>query len=440
MLTGECGQQLIEAGAAHPEAMAREAGPAAKGAEDAGTTRDSITNTREAWVPLRSEVDPELVEDLDTSRHQAFTAGLVAGILTLLEDQDPFTPATEQESEDGSNRTPADDDNVRVFALGQPAPTLAERLRRGRRQLEPGGSRQNWQVIVSEVGPRDGLQNEAVILEPQVRAELVNRLSAAGLARIEAVSFVRPGLVPAMAGPEEVLALVKRRPRTAYTGLALNEKGYERALAAGMEAINYAFPVTDSFAQRNQNTTVAAAIEAGHRLVGRARADGLPISVTLSCSFGCPFEGRVSTGRVLEVVEAVLEAPPDEIVLADTIGVGVPRQVRDLVSGALSLGTRRVGGHFHNTRSTGIANALAALEAGAEVLDASVGGAGGCPFAPRATGNIATEDLVYLLRGLGVETGIDLESLIETSRWLGAQLGKELPGMVARAGDFPTRI
>jgi (R)-citramalyl-CoA lyase len=294
-------------------------------------------------------------------------------------------------------------------------------------------------LVVCDVGPRDGLQNEAEILGVEVRAELINRLAAAGVRRVEAVSFVHPGLVPAMAGAEEVMARVDRRPGTTYTGLALNEKGYERAVAAGMDAVNYAFPVTDSFARRNQNTTVADAIALSHRLVARARTDGLPISITLSCSFGCPFEGPVSPAKVLKVVEAVLETPPDEIVLADTIGVGVPHQVRELIPSALSLGAKRVGGHFHNTRSTGIANALAALECGAEILDASVGGAGGCPFAPRATGNIATEDLVYLLEGQGVRTGIDLDALIAIAAWLGEQVGHELPGMVSKAGNFPVR-
>jgi hydroxymethylglutaryl-CoA lyase/(R)-citramalyl-CoA lyase len=295
-------------------------------------------------------------------------------------------------------------------------------------------------LVICDVGPRDGLQNEATILAPPVRAELINRLTAAGLGRIEAVSFVHPALVPAMAGAEEVMPLIERRPGTTYTGLALNEKGYDRALAAGVDAVNYALPVTDAFARRNQNTTVADAIATGHRLVSRARADGLPIAITLSVAFGCPFEGRVEPARVFDVVTRLLEAPPDEVVLADTIGVAVPRQVQELISGLTRLGADRAGAHFHNTRNTGIANAVAALEAGAVILDASVGGAGGCPFAPRATGNIATEDLVYLLEGQGVRTGINLEALIEIAIWLGEQLGRELPGMVSKAGAFPGRL
>lgn len=290
-------------------------------------------------------------------------------------------------------------------------------------------------VTIVEVGPRDGLQNEATILEPAVRAELCHRLAAAGLPRIEAASFVNPKRVPQMAGAEEVLAATQRRPGTTYAGLVLNERGYERAVAAGVDEIHYAFPVTDTFALRNQNATVADSVELAGRLVARAREDGLRISVTLSVAFGCPFEGRVAPERVLQIAEQVQAAGPDEIILADTIGVGVPRQVRELVEGTRALGAT-VGCHFHNTRNTGIANALAAVESGAMILDASVGGTGGCPFAPRATGNIATEDLVYLLHGMGYETGVDLQALIACAEWLAERLGRELPGQVYRAGGF----
>jgi isopropylmalate/homocitrate/citramalate synthase len=292
-------------------------------------------------------------------------------------------------------------------------------------------------VHVCDVGPRDGLQNEGVVLEPGVRAELCDRLAVAGLERIEAASFVNPKLVPQMAGAEEVLAAIKRKQGVVYAGLVLNERGYERALAAGVDEVHYGFAVTDAFGQRNQNQTTEQGLEVCHRLVQRARADGKPITVTLMVSFGCPFEGRVEPPRVLSVAERVLQTPPDELLFADTIGVGVPAQARELVQGALGLGAAVVGLHLHNTRNTGYANALAGLEAGATVLDASVGGAGGCPFAPRATGNIATDDLVYLLDGMGYETGISLDALIECTRWLSERLGKELPGMVAKAGGFP---
>jgi len=291
-------------------------------------------------------------------------------------------------------------------------------------------------LIVCDVGPRDGLQNEDRILEPSVRADLCDRLAAAGLTRIEAASFVNPKLVPQMAGAEDVMAALHRRGGTSYAGLALNETGYDRAVAAGVDEVHYAFAATDEFGRRNQNATTEQGLQTALALVARARSDRVPITVTVSVAFGCPFEGAVPPERVLGLVERLMAIPPDEICLADTIGVGVPSQVTALVRGARELGAT-VGAHFHNTRNTGYANAVAALEQGVVSLDASVGGAGGCPFAPKATGNIATEDLVYLLRGMGVETGIDLDALIECSRWLGLQLGKELPGMVARAGDFP---
>ncbi len=291
-------------------------------------------------------------------------------------------------------------------------------------------------MILCDVGPRDGLQNEDRVLEPAVRADLCDRLAAAGLKRIEAASFVNPRLVPQMAGAEDVMAALHRRPGTSYAGLVLNEKGYDRAIAAGVDEVHYAFAATDEFGRRNQNATTEEGLKTALSLVAKARSDRVPVTVTISVAFGCPFEGVVPVPRVLDLVERLMAIPPDEVCLADTIGVGVPSQVKALVRGARELGAS-VGAHFHNTRNTGYANALTALERGVVSLDASVGGAGGCPFAPKATGNIATEDLDYLLRGMGVDTGIDLDALIECSRWLGQQLGKELPGMVARAGDFP---
>jgi (R)-citramalyl-CoA lyase len=290
-------------------------------------------------------------------------------------------------------------------------------------------------VQLVDVGPRDGLQNEEKILSPEIRAKLCDRLAAAGLSRVEAASFVNPKRVPQMAGAEEVMAAIDRRPGTSYAGLVLNEKGYERAVQAGVDEVRYAFPVTETFARRNQNATVADATGLAEKLVERARLDGVRVSITLSAAFGDPFEGRVEPGHVLDIAGRVSQAAPDEIVLADTIGVGVPKGVRELVEGTLARGTT-VGCHFHDTRNTGMANAVAAVESGATVLDASVGGTGGCPFAPRATGNIATEDLVYLLYGMGYETGIDLGALIEVAAWMAHQLGKELPGQVYKAGTF----
>jgi hydroxymethylglutaryl-CoA lyase/(R)-citramalyl-CoA lyase len=291
-------------------------------------------------------------------------------------------------------------------------------------------------VTVVDVGPRDGLQNEPEVLAPELRAELVNRLARTGLPAVEVASFVDPRRVSQMAGAEEVVSGIERVEGVVYAGLALNEQGYERLAAAGLDEVRFAFGATESFNRRNQNASVAESVAAAGRIVERARADGIRSAVTISVAFGCPFEGRVDEGRVLELASEIAAARPDALVLADTIGVGGPSQARRVVSKTGELGVP-VGGHFHNTRSTGYANALAALDSGATILDASIGGLGGCPFAPNATGNIATEDLVYLLDGEGVETGIDLDALVQVSEWLETILGRRLEGQVYRAGPFP---
>lgn len=290
-------------------------------------------------------------------------------------------------------------------------------------------------VTVCDVGPRDGLQNQPRVLEPELRADLVNRLAAAGLRRIEAVSFVSPKVVPQMAGAAEVLGRIRRRDGVVYAGLALNEKGYERlAAAGGLDEVHFAFAATETFNRRNQNASVEESVQVAHRVAAHARADGIRATVTIGVSFGCPFEGKVDPDYVLAVADRVLD-PFDEIVFADTIGVAVPRQVRDVVERAVTRG-KPVGVHLHNTRNTGFANAYAAIEAGATVLDASVGGVGGCPFAPKATGNIATEDLVYMLHGEGIETGVELGALLGVSDWLENVLERPLEGQVYRAGTF----
>ena len=291
-------------------------------------------------------------------------------------------------------------------------------------------------VVICDVAPRDGLQNDPKTLEPQVRAELVDRLADAGLPRIEAVSFVNPARVPQMAGAEEVVAAIDRRPGVVYAGLVLNERGYDRLVEAGLDEAHVAFAVSETFNQRNQNATVEESVQAAERIVARAHEDGLRATVTIGTAFGCPFEGAVDPGRVLELARRLAAAEADEVVFADTVGVGVPRQVRELVGTATSELACPVGAHLHNTRNTGFANAHAAVEAGATVLDASVGGIGGCPFAPRATGNIATEDLVYLLHGEGIETGIDLDRLVTVAEWLEGVLERELEGQIYRAGVF----
>jgi len=292
-------------------------------------------------------------------------------------------------------------------------------------------------VTVYDVGPRDGLQNEPDVLAVATRAELVQRLVDAGLQAVEVASFVDPRRVPQMAGAEEVVAAVGAPQGVVRAGLALNERGYDRLLAAGLDEVRFAFGVTESFNQRNQGAAVDDSIAAARRIAVRARADDVRCAVTLSVAFGCPFEGEVDPGRVAEIAANVAEVEPDAIILADTIGVATPSAVRSLVGRVGELGVA-VGGHFHNTRNTGYANALAALETGATVLDASVGGLGGCPFAPDATGNIATEDLVYLLEREGVRTGIELGALIDVARWLAELLGRRLDGQVYRAGSFPS--
>jgi hydroxymethylglutaryl-CoA lyase/(R)-citramalyl-CoA lyase len=290
-------------------------------------------------------------------------------------------------------------------------------------------------IGLCDVGPRDGLQSLDVVLEPRVRAELVDRLSATGLPCVEAVSFVSPARVPQMAGAEEVVGLIARPRGVVVAGLALNEKGYERLLATGLGEVHVSFGASETFNRRNQGATVEASTATALRIVARARADGVRSTVTLGTAFGCPFEGRVDAGRVLEIAAEVAAAAPDAILLADTIGVAVPRQVEELVGAVGRLGVP-VGAHLHNTRNTGYANALAAIGAGAVILDASLGGIGGCPFAPGATGNIATEDLVYLLHGQGLETGVDLDALVGAAHWLEGVLGRPLDGQVYRVSRF----
>jgi isopropylmalate/homocitrate/citramalate synthase len=281
-------------------------------------------------------------------------------------------------------------------------------------------------ITLCDVGPRDGLQNEAEALEPATRAELVNRLAAAGLPRVEAVSFVRDDRIPQMAGAEEVVAGIGRREGTEYSGLVLNERGYERFAATGLDRVNATLGATEEFNRHNGNASLDEAIARVDQILAAAQ---VPATVTISVAFGCPFEGRVDPGRVAELAGRFDWA---EVVLADTIGVAAPREVRSLVER-----TGAAGFHGHNTRNTGYANALAALEAGATVLDASVGGLGGCPYAPRASGNVATEDLAYLLEHEGIETGVDLDALIVISTWLEGIFGRKLEGQLYRAGDFP---
>ncbi|MEZ0365823.1 hydroxymethylglutaryl-CoA lyase [Mycobacterium sp. pUA109] len=289
-----------------------------------------------------------------------------------------------------------------------------------------------------EVSPRDGLQNESVLLSTAAKVELIRRAVAAGARRIEAVSFVRPDAVPAMADAEALLEAIPRSEGVSYSGLVLNQRGYARAQAASVDEVNVVVPVTEAFSRRNQNAGAEELMVMAEGVAEDAARIGLPCSVTLAVAFGCPFEGEVDPARVVAFGVRAARAGAVEVAIADTIGVGVPTQVRRLVGDlrvALSATPLRV--HFHNTRNTGYANATTAVDLGVTRIDASIGGIGGCPFAPKATGNIATEDLVYLLHRSGLDTGLDLQALIEAAGFLSDALGKQVPALLPRAGSFP---
>jgi hydroxymethylglutaryl-CoA lyase len=294
------------------------------------------------------------------------------------------------------------------------------------------------QIEIVEVGPRDGLQNEPTLLPTATKVAFIERAVAAGLKRIEVTSFVNPKKVPQMADAEDVLKALQRREGVYYVGLVLNRKGFDRAVAAGCNEIGMAVVASDTFNQRNQGATTDESIAAWLDIAKSAHVAGVRPQVTISAAFGCPFEGEVAAERVVEIATRVAEGRPYEIALADTIGVGVPSQVTDLLGRVReAVPGMRLRCHFHNTRNTGIANAYAAVAAGATALDASIGGIGGCPFAPAATGNIPTEDLLYMLERMGVSTGVDLDALIDTGRWLQDQLGRNVPGLLVKAGNFP---
>jgi hydroxymethylglutaryl-CoA lyase len=292
-------------------------------------------------------------------------------------------------------------------------------------------------VEIVEVSPRDGLQAEDVVLSTADKVDLIGRAVAAGVRRIEVCSFVKR--VPQMADAEEVLALLPPSDDVTYIGLVLNERGLERAVAAGMREINAVLVCTDTFGQRNQGVGVDGALGAFEAIATAAHAAGIRVSATVSVAFGCPYEGEVPVSRVASVVSRAAAAGADEVAIADTIGVAVPSDVTARVAAARAVvGDVPLRAHFHNTRNTGLANAWAAYEAGVRVLDASLGGVGGCPFAPGATGNIPTEDLAYLLARSGVDTGLDLAALADVVPWIEDRLGKRVPGLLAKAGPFPT--
>ncbi|QKG23217.1 hydroxymethylglutaryl-CoA lyase [Actinomadura verrucosospora] len=293
-------------------------------------------------------------------------------------------------------------------------------------------------TTVLEVGPRDGLQNEDRVLAPDERIAFITRCVDAGARRIEAVSFVNPKRVPQMAGAEEVMAGVPRRDGVSYSGLVLNRRGLDRALDAGVDEVNVVLVASDTFSVRNQGSTMAGMLDAWDGIAAAAHDAGVPAGVTIAVAFGCPFEGETPPERVAEIARRAHAAGAFEIAIADTIGVGVPAQVRDLTARVREAapGTP-LRFHFHNTRNTGYANALTAVDLGVTTLDASTGGFGGCPFAPAATGNIATEDLLYALHRSGVETGIDAAAVAATGTWLAGLLGKPAPALLGRAGGYP---
>jgi len=291
-------------------------------------------------------------------------------------------------------------------------------------------------IEIVEVGPRDGLQNEAVAFDTATKVRFIERCLSAGVRRIEVASFVNPKRVPQMADAEAVLQSL-RPDAGSYIGLVLNERGFDRALKTQVGELNLVVMVTDTFSLKNQGMTTAEAIAAVAAITPRAKDAGIPVSVTLSASFGCPYEGEVDVSRLVDVATQVAGSGIDELAIADTIGVAVPRDVHRRLEAVREAVAVPLRVHVHNTRNTGYASALAAADAGVSVLDASLGGIGGCPFAPRATGNIATEDLVFALERSGYETGLDLDVLCRNSEWLGEQLGRPTPGLVSKAGGFP---
>ncbi len=293
-------------------------------------------------------------------------------------------------------------------------------------------------VNIVEVGPRDGLQSEPEILSTASKVEFINRAVDAGVTRVEVASFVHPKKVPQMADAEALLAELPLPDDVSYIGLVMNERGLDRALATPVHEIGMVVVATDTYNQRNQGVPTDESIKAWLQIAARAKANGKIANVMISSAFGCPFEGEVSPARIIEIAKRVMEAEPAELGIADSIGVAVPNQVSDLL-GKLQdeLGPVPLRCHLHNTRNTGLANAQAAINAGATSLDASIGGIGGCPFAPAATGNIPSDDLLYMLSRSGIETGLSLEKIIATSEWLEQELGRRVPAMLPKAGMFP---
>lgn len=294
------------------------------------------------------------------------------------------------------------------------------------------------EIHIVEVGPRDGLQSEPEILSTDDKREFIERAIAAGVRRLEVASFVHPKRVPQMADAEALIETLPQLDGVSYIGLIMNERGLDRALATAVHEIGMVVVSTDSYNQKNQGVSTDESVDAWLRIAGRAKEHGLRANVTIAAAFGCPYEGEVAPQRVFELVERVMEAGPAEIGIADSIGVGVPDQVSNILEGVRErVPDLPLRCHFHNTRNTGLANAQAAVAAGVTYLDSSIGGIGGCPFAPAATGNIPTDDLLYMLDRSGVKTGVSLPKILETTAWLQETLGRDVPALLPKAGMFP---
>lgn len=297
------------------------------------------------------------------------------------------------------------------------------------------GSRQ---VSIIEVGPRDGLQSEPELLSTATKLDFIGRAVDAGIRRMEVTSFVHPKRVPQMADAEDVVRGLPERDDVTYIGLVLNKRGFDRARDVQMDEIGMAVIASETYNQRNNGVSTSDSIKAWLEMAAEAKQEGMRANVMVSSAFGCPFEGEVPLSHVLEIVKRVMEGNPVELGFADSIGVGVPAQVTEMIAAVREIAPEvPLRFHFHNTRNTGIANAYAAVEAGVDSLDASIGGIGGCPFAPAATGNISTDDLLYMLDRSGVETGVSLDKIVATSHWLQEQLGRDVPAMLPKAGIFP---
>tara|TARA_B100001167_G_scaffold60376_1_gene35414 strand:+ start:796 stop:1710 length:915 start_codon:yes stop_codon:yes gene_type:complete len=293
-------------------------------------------------------------------------------------------------------------------------------------------------VSILEVGPRDGLQSEPEILPTEIKKEFITRTINAGIKNIEVTSFVHPKKVPQMADAEKLVESLPDRDDVTYIGLIMNQRGFERARDCGIDEVGMVIVSTDTYNMKNQNVVTQQSIDNWLDIASSAKSAGIRTSVVIACSFGCPYEGEVDPEHIASIAEQILKGEPDVIGLADSVGVAVPNQVKTTFALIKDLApTIPLRTHLHNTRNTGLANAAAAVEAGVTIIDASTGGIGGCPFAPKATGNIPTDDLLYMLDRSGIETGVNLKEIVKTTDWLENQLGRSVPAMVPKAGIFP---